>query len=775
MKAITIFSLLLSVSSVFGGPLRPKGTADFKTKAFGGPGIPFSWATSAKQGVGTAYEAYDSALGFSKSSSTAPISRVWFTIARGILTEVYYPRVDTAQTRDTQILVTDGKSFLHQEQFDTRHEIERESGAPLFKIKNSDPWNRYAIFKEIWADPDSPVVIQKIKIERYVDGLQFYILHKPTAGNSIFGDSAESSPFVAGETGKGFSGWQGLSASVPWQRTSVGYVGYSDGFTDLKDFLMDYRFETAPSGNVAFTGQLHIPRTSGSTTFNLFLFFADSKEEILAQYNQIGSIDLEQSQKRYLEQWKTYLDGLSLPLTQRATFERKELLETSILILKSSEDKTYSGAVVASPSFPWGETAIQNLSENAYNNVGYHVIWPRDLYHIGNGFLAVGDKATATAVGKRFTALQFKEGDGTWNLGPRSHVKKGSFPQNCWTDGKTTYSGYQADQTAMPILFAYRLWKRNLVKLEEVYPMVKDAASFLAEMGPWTQAERWEEAYGISPNSAAYAIAAVEVASELITAAGEPSFGAALLNIADQWATKTGDNIDTWTFTKTGKIEGTLGDGRYYLRLDGAKCKEDGSAVWDAWWNPNFDELTCIANYSGSQRFRYETEVVDAGFLALARLGVRSAKHALIRESLPETDNCLKRETPRGAGWYRYRFDAYGEHGRGRLWPLLTGERLHYELEWLKENQEPDLAGALEQKLRAYESMATSEGIFAEQVWDEGEVAGKPTGSASPLCWAHAEYIQLLRSIYDRGVFEENLSVRKRYGAYKAYDSSLIK
>ena len=52
-------------------------------------------------------------------------------------------------------------------------------------------------------------------------------------------------------------------------------------------------------------------------------------------------------------------------------------------------------------------------------------------------------------------------------------------------------------------------------------------------------------------------------------------------------------------------------------------------------------------------------------------------------------DALLKVETPRGPAWHRYNGDGYGEHddgspfdgtGVGRAWPLLTGERAHYEL-----------------------------------------------------------------------------------------------
>jgi glucoamylase len=45
-------------------------------EAFGRPGLSPAWSRASKQGVGT---------------SLSDRSRVWFTIAGGVVTEVYYP------------------------------------------------------------------------------------------------------------------------------------------------------------------------------------------------------------------------------------------------------------------------------------------------------------------------------------------------------------------------------------------------------------------------------------------------------------------------------------------------------------------------------------------------------------------------------------------------------------------------------------------------------------------------------------------------------------
>ncbi len=738
-------------------------TSFARNLAPGAPGIAFPWATSKKQGVGTAYEAYDRGIRYGNTSASAPISKVWYTIARGILTEVYYPRIDNPQSRDTQIVVTDGTSFLHQEQYDTVSAVVREPGSALYKILNKDKGGRYAIQKEIWADPDRDIVIQRIRIDRYKPGLKFFLLHKTAAANSIFGDSAEREPFIAGEDHPNFGGWQGITSSVPFVNKTVGYVGRSDGYADLSaDFKLDYQFDAAPNGNVSMMAELPIPPTTGDTELSIFLVFGASRSDVIQKMAATRSLDLRTSQAKFIGHWKSYLSSLRPPVRSGSPAWRQRLAETSLVVLKSCEDKTYEGGLVASPSHPWGEKQVESGPVDPRKNTGYHAVWPRDVYHVANGFLSAGDTPTALAILNRLVAAQYQSWHGDWEFGSRRRNREGSFPQNFWVDGTAAWGGYQADETAMPILLAYRLHTAGL-GLSPYWPMIKKAANFLAAMGPWTQNERWEENYGISPNSASYVISAMLAASTMAFEIGETALGTQWLSFADSWATKTGDNIDTWTFTTNGRIKGGATDGQYFLRLDGAGCRTalNCAPIWDALWNPNVDELFGLANFAG--RYVYESDIVDGGFLSLVRLGVRAAKNPLIQASIPEIDTIIRKDTPRGPGWYRYRYDGYGENTKGRLWPLLSGERYHYELE-RKLEEGTFTSSSMEPYVRALEAFASPEGIFAEQVWDEGSAAGQPTDSASPLTWAHAEYLQLLRSVQDGRVFEEYKVVRDRYG-----------
>jgi glucoamylase len=180
-----------------------------------------------------------------------------------------------------------------------------------------------------------------------------------------------------------------------------------------------------------------------------------------------------------------------------------------------------------------------------------------------------------------------------------------------------------------------------------------------------------------------------------------------------------------------------------------------------------------VANVPPGQPWRFPAkDIVDAGFLELVRYGIRRADDPLIIESLRVVDAVLKVETPFGPSWHRYNHDGYGQRadghaytgwGVGRAWPLLTGERGHYEV----------AAGRdASFYIRTLERFASTTGLLAEQVWDEPsrpEVSmqfGCPTGSARPLMWAQAEYIKLLRSVRDGQVFDCVPEAAARYGRH---------
>ncbi|MBU6374962.1 MAG: hypothetical protein KGQ59_03105, partial [Bdellovibrionales bacterium] len=401
---------------------------------------------------------------------------------------------------------------------------------------------------------------------------------------------------------------------------------------------------------------------------------------------------------------------------------------------------------------------------------GYHLIWPRDLYQMATTWLAVGDNASARAAFARLRTAQLTDADGVWEFGFRKRSRNGSFMQNFWVNGAPYWQSLQMDETAFPVILTYRLWKEGQISVTDSWDMVRRAADFIADFGPWTAQERWEENFGASPATIASEISALYCASEIAHAQGDDQRAQRYLRTADSWSSRPGDNLESWTFTRSGG----MGNGRYFVRIEGA-------SRLDQTWNPDDQSTITISNGGPTLR---EKDVLDGGFLELVRLGVRDALDPSILETLPEYDSLLQVSVPgRGVSYYRYSHDRYnyddssGRQTHGMLWPLLTGERGHYALAAaVSRGATPSQKDqAILPYIAAMEAFATPSFMIPEQVWDGGPAAGQPTGAATPLGWSHAEYLKLLRSRREGQVFDllpavlersRQLSIRSRIESF---------
>lgn len=693
-------------------------------QAFGRPGIEPRWTHGDKEGVGTAYSA---------------ASRIWFTLWQGIITEIYYPTVDRPQVRDLQFLISDGKTFFHEEKRHLKTETDRLSPNVLgYRIKNFDPDGRYIVTKEIITNPHQPCVLQKTMIsgdENFISTLQFYLLcapHLEVGGmnnNGYVVNVAGREILAAERDGR----WMALAADVPFSRLSCGYVGFSDGWTDLNEnFLMDWEFDCAIQGNVALTGRLDL---GGRREFVVGLSLGDSLHNAVTTLFQSLDIPFKRHLDRFDEQWDRPYKRV-LPLG-KVSGDGGKLYHGSYSLLLSHEDKNFPGAFIASLSIPWGE------SKGDEDQGGYHLVWTRDMVNSATGLLAAGNKETP------IRALVYLA---------VSQLDDGGFPQNFWIDGIPYWKGIQLDEVAFPIMLAWRLHSEDALRGFDPYSMVMKAAGYLLRNGPATQQERWEEASGYSPSTLASNIAALTCAASFARLRGDSATATYLQEYADFLAC----HIEAWTVT----TEGTLVSGitQHYIRIHPVNISDP---------HPNEDPNTgilAVANRPPGSNWRFPAkEVVDAGFLELVRYGIRPPDDPIIIDSLHVIDAVLKVETPFGPCWRRYNHDGYGQRpdggpyegwGQGRAWPLLTGERAHYEL----------AAGCdVRPYIKALEGFASTTDMLPEQVWDDPDMPskhmylGRPTGAAMPLMWAHAEYIKLLRSIYDGRVFDRIPAVADRY------------
>jgi len=695
--------------------------------AFGGPGLEPRWTSSKKDAVSTAY---------------AASSRIWFTASHGTLNEIYYPTIDRPQTRDMELLFTDEETFFHEEKRDFEYDFHYiDDDALAVRVVANDLGGRYTVTKEFITDPHHPVVLMNVKIEgdeAILSRLKCYALLAPHLDGGGAGNSARSID-IAGR--RCILAWKnGVSlafgADCGFTRSSCGYVGTSDGFQDISAHMrMTWNFGQALDGNLALMGEIDI---SKNREFTIAIALGDGHHAALAGMMQTLSTPYELHRKRFIEQWHRAESPQRLAA---ASTDGGKLMRVSHNVILAHEDKTYSGAFIASASIPWG------ASKSDDDLGGYHLVWTRDMCHSASALLACGRIDTARRALVYLACTQHPDG---------------GFAQNFWIDGTPYWSGIQLDEVAFPIILAWRLWKLDGLGGFDVFPFVANAAAFLTRYAPVTQQERWEENAGYSPSTLAAVISALVCAADIIRSHGSTEMGTFLEDYAD-WIEA---HLDEWTTTNRGVLVPQIP--YHYMRIR-------PPAEGEPFHNDNIPPgMIHIANRAPDEKYDFEArEVVDGGFLELVRYGVRRHDDPLIIDTLMVVDAVLRIETPYGPCWRRYNHDGYGQrkdggpyigYGQGRAWPILTGERAHYELA---------AGNDITFFISAMERFSSSGSMLPEQVWDyadmpsEGMYFGRSAGSAQPLVWAHAEYVKLLRSVADGVVFDRISVVADRYAVPK--------
>jgi glucan 1,4-alpha-glucosidase len=698
--------------------IRAQNTSPDDNLAPGAPGHDAQWTNAGKDAVGT---------------SNTLDSKVWFTLRDGVMTEVYYPTVDVANTQSLQlVLVTPSGKRVDTEEEDTTHAVRASPGSLVFEQTNTSKRGDYTVRKVYTTDPKRHTVLVDVWFEaRSPNYFHLYVYYDPSLNNSGMHDSAwtEGDALLASDADKASA----LVSSSGFDQVVNGYAGTSDGLTMLRNaakFLPDaeltnaspaqnFRDELNRRGDVrAADGNVvqvaHVKPASppgGNAHFTLALGFGKEPDEALKNARASLAAGFEKCRAEYEQGWHDYVKTL-----RRVGEKYEAQFEMAAMVLKAHEDKTYRGAMIASLSIPWGGGS----NANEPNVGGYHLVWSRDLYQVASAFYALGDKASADRALDYLFRVQQKP--------------DGSFPQNSWLDGRPFWGSLQMDEVAYPLVLAYQLGRTD----NETYVKhVRPAADFIVRHGPFTPQERWEEKSGYSPSTIAAEIAGLTCASEVARRNGDDASAAIYLAAADDFAR----NVERWTATTTG----VYGDKNYYLRLS---FDDD----------PNDGEPFNVGNGGGTFD---EREIVDAGFLELVRLGVKSPQDPLVAKSVAVVDRVIKVDTPNGADWYRYNHDGYGEMddgrpwnfdgkytGKGRLWALLAGERGEYELARGEKTEAV-------RRLDAMTGFANDGLMMPEQVWDS-PVSPRPdlkfgegTGSATPLAWAMAQFIRLAANLQE--------------------------
>ncbi|MDE2488363.1 MAG: glucan 1,4-alpha-glucosidase, partial [Alphaproteobacteria bacterium] len=705
-----------------------------------------TWSYAGKTGIGTAYADY----GPSRAAS-----RVWFSIAHGVLTETMYGLIHQAQLREVSFAVK-GADFLAFEDQDVNTRVAYlktdAAGRPRaldYRIVNRDRQGRYTIEKDVFTDPKSDTVFMRVTVRAGREAVTPYLLADPQMASTSGGDEAEASS-------RSLSAFEGpdhlaIRASQPFTVAAAGIAGVSDGWTVLKRKGRLEPAARAGRGDVTLAGQFAPVPAGGEATYDVVLGFGPTDAAAEAAAKASLARGYAKVRADYEGGWADYLAKLGqLPRLSRESTDGGKLLYASAMVLKAQEDKTYPGALIASLSTPWGDTLPATTVQT-----GYKAVWPRDFYQVASALLALGDRETPLKALDYLKTVQVRPDT------PGNHGASGWFLQKTHVDGVPEWTGVQLDQTAMPIMLAEKLWRQGLISgphLQALYrTSLKPAADFLTKGGhvdfagnqadvtpPKTPMERWEEQPGFSPSTTAAEITGLVAAAQIAQASGDPASAKRYLASADAMEA----SVERTTFT----TKGVYGDGRYFERIS-----PDG--------DPNSGAVLLAKNGKPAlPQQRY----LDAGFLELVRYGVRRADAPSIRESLGKLDDESLPDDMRVRydfrfpgdpgvypGWRRYSDDGYGEDDktgagfgsvgpdgkdtpdqRGRVWPIFTGERGHYEIA-LATLHHP-LSAADRRRIRytyvrAMEHFANPGLMLPEQVYDGVGASGgtEPPGQGT--------------------------------------------
>lgn len=678
-------------------------------------------------------------------------SKVWYTVANGVLSDVYYPTVDNTNVETLQWVVTDGKTFTDLQTRDTTYTVDAlpDSGGMACQVTATAKSGKYTIQTQYVTDPDHNTVLMRVKLSPATAGYRLYVRFDPTVngnGGGGQGNGGADSATVDSSTGhpvlvsydtntatnaanRDYA--QPVYAAVDGalSEATSGFVGdASDGLVQL-DASHGITSPTASvtNGNVVQAARVTLADGVGTLALG---FGASQSDAVGAAEGSLGS-SFEKTLAAYRQGWRAYDASLTRPQTQNLPGvkggDRKALDDEYYLsanVIKASEDKTFPGAIVAGLASPWGQAISAGDPANTYFG-SYREVFARDLYEAWTGLVADGDLATAR--------------DATLFLLQRQQLPDGSMPRNSLVNGKTAPDSFntQLDECAYPILMADQL---GLTDASLYTDHIKPAANFIVAHGPSFGPERWEEQGGYSPSTIAAEIAGLAAAADLARANGDNDAAAVWLGVADDWQR----SIKGWTVT----TNGPLGP-RYFIRL--SKTGDPNAAITYNVGNggPTLDQRS----------------VIDAGFLELVRLGELPANDPDVTASLPVVDKTIESTTPSGPGWHRYNGDGYGDgavdghpwapsgQGTGHLWPVLSAERGEQDL------ATGDGAGAAT-LLAGMSRFASGVGLMPEQDWELPDLApsafgtdptvasigfadGGPAGSAAPLTWSAASFVRL--------------------------------
>jgi glucan 1,4-alpha-glucosidase len=718
-------------------------------------------------------------------------SKVWFTVANGILSDVYSPTIDNTNVETLQYVVTDGSTFTDLQSRDTTYSVRSTDRSGMACLVTSTAKSgKYRIYTEYVTDPARDSVVMGSWLQALQGSVRDYRLYvrydasiNGNGGGGVANGGADSATVdqpttalvssdastssQAANRDYGVPLYGALVADRPFLAEESGFAGQpSDGLTQLDgSHRLTSPYQQALNGNVVQTALVD---TSRGGRFSLALGLGQTQPAAVQVAGDSAHAPFAWTYLRYVDTWRAYDQGLRPPPDDLSVPGQPEdavrnAYWLSANVVKASEDKTFPGAIVAGLASPWGQAVSAGAAPGGLPVYfgSYREVFSRDLYEAFTGLLADGDLETARA------ATRF--------LLERQQLPSGELPRNSLVNGKSApdTGGDQLDESSYPILMALQSGLDHDAALYRDH--IEKAADFVVAHGPSFGVERWEEQSGFSPSTIAAEIAGLVAAGRIADENGDPASARVYRATADDFQR----SVKGWTITTTGPYAG----GRYFIRV---------SKTGD----PNGATSYNLGNGSVTADQR---SVIDAGFLELTRLGELPATDGDVLGSLQVADSVIAAGTASGTGYYRYGTstpgseDGYGDCwqpdptscspsgepwptgnvGSGHLWPVLSSERGEQAL------QAGDRSAATSQ-LAAMLNFAGGVGLQPEQDWEDpnlpplqfgtdpsvasiGFTNGKPAGSADPLTWAQASEARLIQDLGRGQVIEQPQAVRDRY------------
>lgn len=727
-----LFVSIFAKSAVLATPLRkmhPPRVLGIENEAPGRPGNMGVWSRCDKQAFG--------------STLSRP---VWFTAVNGALSEIAYPKADRVQTRDSFLVIRQGNQYLDERGLVSS--AKRVPGSTAYIVESRGQGVQIEKLIQVSPLEDSIIVDYVVKTASAAPKEMIFI-HNPMSEMTSGGDAMEVIPDTRAEPvllayqidvrgdepslllpyATHMVGW-----SLPSSAGTLGFEGVNSPEDALKAKVWPTGFNVARYGNVA--GALYTQVRGSVQQFRVVITFTVDRQWRASLEGQLKRA-LEANNQAMLRaqknEWAKYLLSLQ--------YDRKDpLSESSILVLKSLEDKANRGALIAAPgnpALPWNEEAPEQDYEKSRlrisdSNGGYRRVWPRDLYHKALAFLAVGDVQAAVDVLFWFRKVQFLSGD-----------RQGMWSQNMWVDGTPSWGAYQQDQVGLPVALTARLVEMGAVKYVDFRDMVTRAMNYMIKRGPVTDQERWEENGGMSPNSLAGGVEGLLSAGWLEEKFGDMQRALYYRGIAEDWQ----KNLKTW-----GLIQGGVYGDNYFARM------EQGGDI--SQWDPTKHRMMKINNKGPGMQDQFrEDSILDGGFVQWILAGLMNPMDGAFTKTLQLVDKVIRKKTPAGNGYMRYNEDSYGEKFKGGAWPLLSGERALAALERGEDATE---------HIQFLIKSATSGDLIPEQ----------DTLSVNPLGWSHGTYLIVRRSFAEGRSFyipRRNLSVaenRRRARPLRSYTAT---